>query len=104
MAYERELRDDVAARFWSHVDKSGGPQSCWEWKGGYSTARAGKGKPHSTFHPQPDKTTTAGRFAYFLANGSPGKSFVVQTCGNYKCVNPAHLALAMSHNKKRVWG
>jgi hypothetical protein len=73
-----------AARFWSHVDKSG---SCWVWTGacdpnGYG--RAGRFVNGSGDY--------AHRAAYILAGGQIGPGLQLDhLCRNKACVNPAHL-------------
>lgn len=74
--------------FWSHVDKSSGPDSCWPWiafrdKSGYGTTywRGRRGlKAH--------------RVAYEICYGSIAKGLlVIHSCDNPSCCNPSHLRL-----------
>lgn len=71
------------ARFWSKVDCSGGPDSCWIWtagrSGGYGTFRfPGETKAH--------------RVAWILTSGKiPGGLHVLHSCDNPPCCNPNHL-------------
>lgn len=75
------------ARFWSKVDKSAGPESCWPWTG----STAGKyGKVHR--RALSHDPVGAHRVAYELATGSSVAGAVVcHSCDNPICCNPAHL-------------
>ncbi len=76
-------RDDMVARFWSYVDKSGGPDACWPWVGGYFT------NGHGQFRDGPAYVKSH-RFAYQLARGTI-EGIVCHRCDNPPCCNPAHL-------------
>lgn len=79
--------DKVADRFWSHVDRSAGPNSCWPWTAAIN--REGYG----VFHPDKSKTERTHRFALSLHLGRPIRSdaFVLHSCDHRPCCNPAHL-------------
>lgn len=74
--------DKDIATFWSFCDRSGGQYACWPWlrarrPNGYGQFRYGW-KAH--------------RLAYVLVHGFiPGGLVLDHTCGNRRCVNPAHL-------------
>lgn len=74
-------------RFWRFVTRSTS-QECWEWQGkrgnnGYGHLSVGKGSMR-----------LAHRLSYELHHGPiPGGMFVMHSCDNPPCVNPAHLSV-----------
>lgn len=81
-------REGTAERFWSKVDKSGGPDSCWRWLAALDTAGYGKfsvGPKGANF------MVRASRFALATRIGDFGDLFACHTCDNKWCCNPAHL-------------
>lgn len=72
-------------RFWSKVDKSGGPDACWPWTGALST------KGYGRFALSTGNYIQANRFSYELTYGSLGDLFACHRCDNPRCCNPAHL-------------
>lgn len=89
------LANKAGDRFWSRVDKTGGPAACWPWTGpryetGYGRLRI-IGIPYR-----------APRIAYFLAHGTdPADKFVCHRCDNPPCCNPAHLFLGTTRQNGR---
>lgn len=72
-------------RFWSKVDRSGGPDACWNWIGYINKHGYGSVKWRG-------KCCLAHRTAYEIANGPiPEGKCVLHKCDNPPCCNPAHL-------------
>jgi hypothetical protein len=69
-------------RFWAMVDKSGGPDACWPWRGEIF-------EKYGRFYPSHGKKVRAHRFAFGLA--AANGHVIRHTCDNPPCCNPAHL-------------
>jgi hypothetical protein len=85
----RRTTPSVVSRFWPRVDRSAGPDGCWEWQGyrnrsGYGEIGAG-GKDRGNFATH--------RLALELATGQPipDGMWALHHCDNPPCVNPLHL-------------
>jgi hypothetical protein len=96
------IRDDVEARFWSKISKSG-PGECWTWLGKI-------GKNGYAVFPINRKTHMAHRYAYELLIGPIADGYQVDHvrawgCQSRSCCNPAHLeAVTPRENTMRSGG
>ena len=80
--------NNIESRFWQKVDKSGGDNSCWEWKGSKHP------KGYGCFNARRGMTKIAHRIAYILTHGEiPSGKMVCHKCDNPSCCNPSHLFL-----------
>jgi len=88
------MRIDITPRqielFWQKVRKAGS-NDCWEWTGyrnhaGYGVQNTGRGR-------KGHKPQLAHRIAFLLSGGelTDDQAFVLHSCDNPPCCNPAHL-------------
>lgn len=89
---ERRIRP-LAERLWDRVDKTPGlgPNGeCWEWRGHVHPTGYGQIAVDS----RRGNTTNTNRAAYMVTHGDiPSGMWVLHTCDNRLCCNPAHLWL-----------
>lgn len=80
-----EFRLSAKLRFLECLDQSGGPESCWPYRG--RKARDGYGRFWYL-----TKRFSAHRVAFFISGGKAPESLIIRhTCDNPICCNPAHL-------------
>lgn len=82
----------VEERFWSKVDRSGGPDACWPWTGafdshGYGMFHVGK-REGVTTHVERAHRVALRLVGRPLPDGKIG----MHSCDNPPCCNPAHVA------------
>ena len=73
--------DYYKERFFRKVIKT---DTCWLWGAGCDTNGFGQ-------FWNGNKTIQAHRFSWFLARDTLERKHISSSCGNRKCVNPAHL-------------
>lgn len=79
------LSEIDSVKFWSRVDKSGGPDACWPWMAGRSNQNYGVFKAGSN-------NRVCSRIAWTLCNRELREGELVRhSCDNPPCCNPAHL-------------
>jgi hypothetical protein len=90
------LKAEVAAHFWSKVDRSGGPEACWPW------TASGTRRGYGLLRPKGPYPRQAHRRAWYLTVGPiPPGLLVCHRCDNPPCCNPAHLFLGTTLDNVR---
>jgi hypothetical protein len=85
MPRPKSTPERTAFRFWSKVDRSGGPDACWPYMAG--------GGSYGSFWDG-EKSVGAHAFAFFLDRGCYPAGCACHNCpngDNRRCCNPAHL-------------
>jgi len=88
-------------QFWNRLDRSGpdftGLGPCWEWR----TKAGAPGKRYG-WTKVDARTDAPHRLAYQIAKGPiPAGQYVLHSCDNPKCCNPAHLEVGSQLENRR---
>lgn len=87
--------------FWTRVDKSRGADACWLWTG----CRSSGSRPFENRYGSvvwKDRTRGAHCVAWEIANARDvGGLYVLHSCDNPPCCNPAHLSLGTQLQNRR---
>lgn len=81
-----DFSPEQVEKFWSKVDRRGGPDACWLWLGSLSAHGYG------VFYAGNGRYVRANRLAHALAHGAIGADEVAaHRCDTPPCCNPAHI-------------
>lgn len=93
------VRPSTEERFWSKVDRSGGPDSCWPWTGSIKPGRHGG---YGMFRGGDGVTARSHRVAYeFQVGPIPAGLELDHLCRNRACQNARHLEPVTHHENVR---
>lgn len=84
LPFVRGIGDTISQRFWSRIAVTANPDRCWEWLG--SRTKQGYGSVQHN-----GALRRAHRVAWEVFHGRKPQGFLLHSCDNPPCCNPAHL-------------
>lgn len=92
----KSYRPSVIERFWSKVDQSGGPDSCWPWSA-YTDSRGYGNFRADTIGYLPHRWLLGMLRSEPLSWESGSRESACHRCDNPPCCNPDHLYVGTPH-------
>lgn len=80
-----DITPEMIEKFWSRVDRSGGPDACWPWQG--ATISNGYGNLRWQGESQ-----LSHRVAFLIVHGHRPTPCGLHRCDNRICCNPNHIS------------